>query len=113
VAFIVLLALGLFIIRFARSCYRNPHIMLQRWYSYLPQSEWAKATLRGFSVVSIWGGFMMIAQGVVGLPFLQAHRGTPFGFLMVGIATFATILILRSARREPGNARNARMRAKR
>src|SRR5687767_1537838 len=103
VALLVYLAMAAWVIRFARSCYSRPYTMLGRWYSYLPQKAWARRLLRGFSVVWIFCGFLIIGQGLLGLPFIKAHRSVPLGLVLLAIAALSTMLVLWRARRQGGS----------
>jgi hypothetical protein len=88
---------GVLVIRFARSSYARPEITLQRWYSYLPRKDWSRRLLRGFSVFWVFGGFLIIATGITGLPVLRNFHG-PFLLVLVPIiAALGTALLLWTA----------------
>jgi hypothetical protein len=94
VALLFYLALGVLVIRFARSSYAEPEIKLQRWYSYLPQKNWSRTLLRSFAVVWVFGGFLMIGSGMAGLPMLENSHGSFLLVIVVAIAALGTALLI-------------------
>src|SRR5438046_27146 len=87
------LAVGVLVIRFARSSYARPEITLQRWYSYLRRKDWSRRLLRGFSVFWVFGGFLIIATGITGLPVLKKFRGALLLVILPIIAALSTALL--------------------
>ncbi len=100
-ALFIYLALGLFIVKFGRQAYFHPNSTLRRWYSYLPEREWARKLIRGLSVFWVFGGLLMILSGVVGLPLLPKFKGISLIAVVLGIAGAGTALLLRRHTREP------------
>jgi len=94
VALLFYLAAGVVVIRFGRSSYARPEITLQRWYSYLPRRDWSRRLLRGFSVFWVFGGFLIIATGITGLPVLRNFRGSLLLAIVPIIAALSTVLLL-------------------
>ena len=94
VALLFYLAVGVLVIRFGRSSYARPEITLQRWYSYLPRKDWSRRLLRGFSVFWVFGGFLIIATGITGLPVLKNFRGALLLVIVPIIAALSTALLL-------------------
>ncbi len=95
---IVYLAVGIFIIRFATRAYLNPSATLNRWYSQLPRKDWPKKLLRGFCVVWIFGGILVILNGIALLPVLAKFRGLSLALVFVAIAAAGTALLLSRSR---------------
>ena len=87
------LAVGVLVIRFARSSYARPEITLQRWCSYLPRKDWSRRLLRGFSVFWVFGGLLIIAEGILRLPVLENSHGSLLVIVLV-IAALGTALLL-------------------
>ena len=94
VALLFYLAVGVLVIRFGRSSYARPEITLQRWYSYLPRKDWSRRLLRGLSVFWVFGGFLVIATGITGLPVLRNFRGSLLLVIVPIIAALSTALLL-------------------
>ena len=97
--------LGLFVYVFAgfyavwwgRKAFFYPNEILKRWYSYVPLKSWSRKLLRAFSVFWVFGGILIMLQGVS--PFLQKiHR---FGLVLasVSIAAAGTVVLLRRGRK--------------
>ncbi len=101
-ALFVYLAVGISIIKFARHAYFRPIATLRRWFSYMPEREWASKLIRGFSVFWIFGGFLIIQNGVLGLPFVSRFKGIALIAVIVVIAGAGTALLLRRPIRESG-----------
>jgi|ERR1700730_4837912 len=99
VTLLIYLAVGLWIIKFARHAYLRPDSTLQRWYSHLPRKDWAKGAVRGFSVFWIFGGILIILNGVV--PFLNKYRGVSLVVVFVGIAVVGTLLLVPRRKNTP------------
>jgi hypothetical protein len=100
-ALFIYVALGLFIVKFGRQVYFHPNSTLRRWYSYLPEKEWARKLIRGLSVFWVFGGLLMILSGVVSLPLLSKFKGISLIAVVLGITCAGTALLLRRHSREP------------
>jgi hypothetical protein len=96
----VRVALGVWIISYARSAYRKPLALMQRSIPGLPERTWAVELFRGLSVVWIFGGFLIISQGIVMLPSFADHHGLPMLAWVLGVDAAATAIVLRFTRRE-------------
>ena len=92
VALLIYLAVGFWIIKFARQTYLRPDSTLQRSYIYLPRKGWTRGALRGFSVLWMFGGILVILNGVV--RFLNKYRGVSMMVVFVTIAIVGTLLLL-------------------
>jgi hypothetical protein len=103
-ALFIYLALGLFIVTFGRHAYFHPNSALRRWYSYLPEKDWARKLIRSVSAFCVFGGLLMILSGVVGLPFLSKFKGISLIAVVVVIASAGTALLLRRHTRKPGES---------
>jgi len=95
-------ALGLYIIYFARATFSQPERIRQRWYSWLlPNRQWASTLLRCFAVVWIFCGLLLIANGLIVLPFLDARRGMKLlVFILIVAAVLAGLLAAKTPRRQ-------------
>jgi hypothetical protein len=91
---VVLVGVGLFVIHFARSTYSQPEAIRQRWFPELPNRAWALKLLRGFAVFWIFGGFLLISQGIATLPVISEHRGLRLLLLVVVVAVAGTALVV-------------------
>jgi hypothetical protein len=89
---LIYLGVGFWIIKFARQTYLRPDSSLQRSYTYLPRNNWTWGALRGFSVLWMFGGILVILNGVV--PFLNKYRGVSMMVVFVAIAVVGTLLLL-------------------
>ena len=83
-------AIGLYVIVFARTTFSQPERIRQRWYSWLPERQWTSTLLRGFAVFLMFAGFLVIANGLVLLPFLAVYRGVK---LLAFVVILAAILL--------------------
>jgi hypothetical protein len=81
--------LGLYVIVFARALFNQPERIRQRWYSWLPERLWVYRLLRYLAVFLMWCGFMLLAGGLMVLPFLAANAGTK---LLISVAIVAAVL---------------------
>ncbi len=94
VQLVFFLALGLCVIHFARSTYSRPDLTRQRWFQQLPDRAWSLALLRGIAVVWIFGGFILISQGVTAFPFMSGYRGAKLFIVVTAVAVAATALVV-------------------
>ena len=93
-------AIGLYVIVFARTTFSQPERIRQRWYSWLPERQWTSTFLRCFAVFGMFGGFLLIANGLVALPFLAVYRGVKLlTFVVILAAIFAGLLAANTPRR--------------
>ncbi len=83
------LALGLYVVIFARATYQQPEKMRQHWYPWVPERPWAFKFLRYFSVFWMFGGFIVLANGLVLTPFFDRYRG---GLLLAIVLIVACVL---------------------
>lgn len=88
------LAMGLYVIFFARHAYRNPDPWIQRWYTFLPLKAWSQNLLRGFAVFWVFGVLLMIQGGVIDSPFLRSAPRRYVWAVCVAIAVIGTVLLL-------------------
>src|SRR5579871_4228520 len=89
---LVFVLVGAWVIRFARSAYRQPDVYLARWFRgyIIPPFRWNSSRLRGFAIVWIFGGVLFITTAVsLVIPFLP--RRLP---LLSGICIAATVLLI-------------------
>jgi hypothetical protein len=94
-------AIGLYVIFFARATFMQPERIRQRWYSGLPKRQWASTLLRCAAVFWMFGGFLLIANGLVALPFFGAYRGVKLLICVVIVAAaFAGLLAAHTRRPE-------------
>src|SRR5215475_4854105 len=95
VALVFSVVVGLWVTRFARNAYLNPDSTLQRWFSVLPQKDWARGILRGLSVFWIFGAILINLSAFARVvPFLNNHRGEPLMLVFVGAALIGTVLLV-------------------
>ena len=78
--------LGLYFIRFGRSAYREPDVTFPRWHSFLHQKDWSRKLLRSFAVFWIFGGTLLILNGIVRLPVLRNYHGALPILIVLAIA---------------------------
>jgi|SRR6267142_4618919 len=86
-------AIALFLVKSQRDAYFYPIEILESWHSYMPRKDWSRKLIRGFSVFWVFGGIMVIENGVV--PFLQKYHWPILILALVGIAGAGTALLLR------------------
>src|SRR5207245_6022344 len=60
----------------------------------LPRKDWSRRLLRGLSVFWVFGGFLVIATGITGLPVLKNFRGALLLVIVPIIAALSTALLL-------------------
>jgi hypothetical protein len=65
----------------------------------LPQRGWAVALFRGLCIVWIFGGFLIISEGIVMLPALANHHGILMLLVVISAAAAATTAVLWLTRR--------------
>lgn len=102
VQFVLPVAIGVYIIVFARSSYRHPDAVRRRWFHQLPDRHWALTLLRGMAVLWLFGGFMLIAEAATVLPVLREYRGVKLLLIGTVVAIAATALVVSTAPRQPG-----------
>jgi uncharacterized membrane protein YgcG len=88
------LALGAYVIHFARSTYSRPEVIRQRWFPHLPDRAWSLTLLRSIAVFWVFGGFMLIWHGVIGLPFLSDYHGVRVLMVVTVVEVAATALVI-------------------
>lgn len=98
-AFPIYVAVGIWIILYARGSYSEPLAHMHA-NPILPQRAWAVKLFRGLAVVWILGGFLIISQGITMLPPVTRHRGIRMLAVTVCVAAAATVIVLRFTRRE-------------
>lgn len=91
---LIILALGGYIIRFARSTYRHPEKARARWFSQLPAKNWSLKFLRYMSVFWIFGAFILILWTTTPWPFIRDYHGSTLVMLMVFSAAALTTLLV-------------------
>jgi hypothetical protein len=94
-------ALGVYVLVFARSTFGEPERIRQDWFSQLPEREWSARLLRIVAVFWMFGGFLLIANGFVTLPFLDQYRGFKLlTFDLIIAAALTALLAANTPRRK-------------
>ena len=89
---------GAYVIRFALLTYANPERIRERWFSKLPQRGWSLRLLRAVSVFWVFGGCMVVSQGLTTLPVFQQHHGTNMLLIVVAGAVIVTAVLVSTRR---------------
>jgi hypothetical protein len=100
IAFPIYAVAGLWIVLYGRSSYSKPLANMRRSIPLLPRRPWAVKLFRCLTVIWIFAGFMIVAQGVATLPVIGDHRGLRLLGFGIGLAAAATALVVRFTRHE-------------
>lgn len=88
------LALGSYIIQFARSSYSRPELVRARWFSHLPAKKWSLSLLRSMSVFWIFGALILISQAVTVWPAMRKYHGSTLVMLLTLVAAVLTAILV-------------------
>jgi len=98
IGFLLRVALGAYVIYMARGFYQDPLGYFRKWMPRLPEETWMRQGVRYGACFCIWGGSFIVATAVA-TQILDLH-GTVWAFVLIALATCATVLLLPS---DPGS----------
>jgi len=86
------LALGVYVILFARKFFARPDEYIRQWMPQLPQRPWALQLVRSLACFCLWGGNMIIGSAIISL--MSLPRGPGLLLADFALASLATCFLL-------------------